>query len=306
MLSKTVKLLTSLVFLFGFTAFGAEKSYKIDYVEGYVKAYGEACSKPGVPRLLAKIQAKEAARAVAMRHLAEALNNVKVIGYTTVKDGQFNSSAVLTAVDALVKGAVLCPDESYSFDYDPEARQGCVFDYCLMVKLAYTPNGAKLLIPIIKSLKERGAPSNPPKAEEVAGGSEAAGRKVAPQNVVYDGVIVDASGLPQYSPTYAPIIVTKTPGGIYKPVFVPTMVDERYISAKGAVAANVINERQISEISKRWGIKHPLRIRAIDVTPDGALVISREDAIKLLAANQKTHFIEKGNVIIKLPSSGSY
>jgi len=282
-----------------------DKPYKIDYEKGIVEAYGYACSKPHTPRLLAKIQAREAARVIALKNLAEAVSNVKVIGYSTVKDMEFNKSEYASFINSLIRGAIRCPDTKYTFEYDPEARQGCVENYCLMIRVANSPQGVKLLLPIIEKLKQK-YPTKPPKVEEIVPKGEKTEQIVSkPDLQQVDGVIIDVREIPDYSPSLAPIIETKDIANRPKVVFAASMVDEDVVRRKGAVAAQVATKQQLDSVLQAWGIKHPLIIKAKGIDPTtGAIIISNEDAVKLIAADQKNNFLSKGNVIIWMsPSS---
>jgi hypothetical protein len=286
--------------LVGFVALAqAEEKYKVDYEKGIIQAYGYACSKPNTPRLLAKIQAREAARVVALKNLAEAINNVKVVGFSSIKDMQFDKSEYGTFVNSLIKGAIRCPDKPYNFEYDPEARQGCVENYCLMIRVADTPQGAKLLLPIIEKLKKE-YPTKPPKVEEIAPKKEKVEQVVSrPQLQQIDGVIIDVREIPDYSPSLAPIVETKDIANRPKIVFAASMVNEDVVRRKGTVAAHVTTKPQLDSVLQSWNVRHPLIIKAKSVDPaTGAIVISNEDAVKLIAADQKNNFLSKGNVII--------
>ena len=283
--------------------YGFEKSNaNIDYTSGIVKVKAMGCSESGVPDIVAEAEAYEAARVIALKNLAEAIKGVRIVGNVTVGNVQYKSGLIKTTVDTIIHGAVECPDVKPIFKYRESSQVGCVYNYCLMTKLFYGPNGAKILIPVIEELKKKGYPTKPPKAEEIASPEEAQEvvKKTEQQATLkeVDGVVIDVRELPNYTPSAAPIIVTKTMGGQYKPVFAPTMVDENVIRRKGAVAATVATKAQLDSVLQAWNIKHPLVIKAIGLTPEGAIVISNDDAIKLTVADQKNNFISKGNVII--------
>jgi hypothetical protein len=186
-----------------------------------------------------------------------------------------------------------------------------VKNYCVYTQILYSRNGVRFLIPVIKSLKKQGYPSEPPKSENLAlpNGSQSSQSPVtvnyhSTQNLKnVDGLIIDASELYEFEPSMMVIVETQSIGGEYKPIFAPTMVDIKAVRQKGSVVAYVQegDRQRLKWIMEAWNIKHPLRVKAIDVTPEGALVIDKKDAIKVVTANEKNHFLEKGNVIIILP-----
>jgi hypothetical protein len=297
-----------LLFIWIPISFALGKDYEINYTEGYIKAYGYACSQNNTDRALAEIQALEAARSVALMHLAEAIGEVKLVGNVKVKDMQFYNSWIERSVNTILRGALQCPDENYQFIYDPNAKRGCVKNYCVYTQILYSKNGVRFLIPIVKSLKKQGYPSQPPTTENLTPSTAASTEKVVTYNPTenlkdVDGLIIDASELYEFEPSMMVIIETQSLGGEYKPIFAPTMVDIKAIRKKGSVVAYVQegDTQRMKWLMEAWNIKHPLRVKAIDVTPEGALVVSRKDAIKIVTANQKNHFLEKGNVIIILP-----
>ena len=257
-----------------------------------------ACSQAGVPDILAEAQAYEAARIVALKNLAEAIEGVHITANETVKNMQFRNSLISSRVKAIIKGAAECPDTQPHFIYRESSGIGCVTNYCLMTKILYGPNGTRLLIPVIQELKKEGYPTKPPKAEEIAQNPQEVQTAQQTNLKEVDGVIIDVRDFPDFTPSAAPIIVTKTMGGQYKPVFAATMVDESAIRRKGAVVGIVATRGQLNNLLQAWNIKHPLYIKAVGITPDGAIVISNQDAIKLITADQKNNFISKGNVII--------
>ena len=117
-------------------------------------------------------------------------------------------------------------------------------------------------------------------------------------------MIVDVREIPDYEPSLAPIIETKDIANRPKVVFAASMVNEDVVRRKGAVAAQVVTKQQLNSVLQSWGVKHPLIVKAkgIDSTT-GAIVISNEDAVKLIAADQRNNFLSKGNVIIWMSAS---
>lgn len=296
----------SLVFILGTgISFTQSQKYTVDYTKGFVKAYGSGCSEPGTPEPLAQMEAEEAARTVALNNLAEAIKGVRIVGYTTIRKMQFKDSYITRAVNAFLIGATVCPDSNPTYIYNEKAEIGCYKNYCLMIGITNSPQGARLLIPIIKELKKK-YPSKPPKVEEIAPKGEKTEQIVSkPDLQQVDGVIIDVREIPDYSPSLAPIIETKDIANRPKVVFAASMVDEDVVRRKGAVAAQVATKQQLDSVLQAWGIKHPLIIKARGIDPTtGAIIISNEDAVKLIAADQKNNFLSKGNVVIWMsPSS---
>jgi len=291
--------------------FGNPSSNEVDYSQGIIKSHAIACSNPQYeffPDELKKAQALEAARTVAQKNLLEALKGVKIDAVTTVNQLMLNNSLILKTVGGVLRGAVECPDEPPKYFGNPNSKVQCA-QVCMMVKFLYNANGVKMLIPILKEYKkahpEYTQPPTPEKLAENKEKVEKISEEVKPKE--YDGVIIDAREI-SYEPQLMPVIMAKSSmDEAPKVVFAPAMVDEKYVQRKGAVVANVATDTQLQTILQKWGIKHPLKVKATaydDVT--GGIIISRDDAIKIAVANEKTHFLEKGNVIILFnPSAGS-
>jgi len=271
-------------------------------VSGVLRAYGEGCSKEGVSRPLAKMQAEAVARAVAQQRLIETLKGVKLVAGMTAKDMVFEESILAKKVEGFLKGATKCEDVKPEFIYDREARQGCIENYCMEVQLFYNPqSGEGFVLPILKKLKEK-APKPTPKMEELAKEGEQKAIEER-KSTDYDGVIIDATDI-YYEPQVAPYIAYKDAAGQLQIIFTPSMINLGAVSSKGAVAAYATSDARVKDILRKWNIKNPLVVKAIGVDQTtGALIISRDDAALLSAANAKTKLLEKGNVIIKLSSS---
>jgi hypothetical protein len=274
---------------------------KIDYVKGIVEAWGMGCAPPNLPEPVAEALALEAARTVAQKNLLETIKGVKLVGETTVENMILKSSLINKVVKGNLENASRCPGTEPKFIN--KNGQICAI-YCMATQIMYSPRaGYKFVGPIVETLKRESpniSTTNTKLTKEL--------NQIAQNiNANYDAVVVDTRDI-YFEPSEFVYLAVKDPAtGEVQYIYTPATVQPIYLKRKGAEVAYIMNEQQLRNLMQRWGFKHPLIINAVDWDSiTGTIFISKQDAAKILAADKKTHFLEKGNVIIWIgPESSS-
>lgn len=244
----------------------------IDWRQGaiQVKGYGVAPTQYStMPQ--AKIMARRAAIVDAYRNLAEAVQGVQVDADTTVQNFQVANDTVRARVAALIQGAQIIQEQPGN-------------DGSYQVVMALGLYGDSSLGSVVFPAANVAAQPLPQPTTSVA------------LSTNYTGLAVDVRGL-GLEPVMAPKVVDQSGRVIYGNQY----VDANYQVSKGLADYAFTDEDQqaIAAGTSRAGTT-PLVVRAIALQDNNRnIVISNEDGDRILAANQRSHFIQRCAVVLE-------
>ena len=227
------------------------------------------------------IKSQEAARMRAYVLLAETVKGIQLTKLTRIQDESFYTSDFQSKVEAFIKGAQMIGDPDCSVGKERiacEVRLGFILDH---------PNGfSGLVMPELKKKEEEAV-----KKHEIAMYTPPPAAPPVEKN--YTGVIIDARGL-EISPCMSPRILAKNGEVVYGIM----KVDEDYVIKVGIVG--FLHEMDEALKSDRVG-DNPLLVKAVDADGEGIFnfypIVSDEDAVRILKANEKSKFFEKCAVL---------
>jgi hypothetical protein len=92
---------------------------QIDWVNGYITAFGQGTARQGISKSLALINSAKAAKGDAMRNLLAVVKGVYIDSHTTVKDYMVQEDVVNANVQGLLMGAQTLKKETQWLDGTP-------------------------------------------------------------------------------------------------------------------------------------------------------------------------------------------
>lgn len=235
-----------------------------------VKGEGSAPERP-LSQAQRRILALRAAKVVALREAAEVIDGVTINGDTTIENASAHSDTVRTAVQGVIKGAVVIREV-----YDPLAGLAVVY---VSVPMAGERGLMGALLPQVSGL----APALTP--FQAAGAGLSGG---------YDGVIVDARDV-DLRPALINRIVTKSGEVIYD----PSKAHEAAVREKGPAAYTNSVEKARGLLSDR-GSHNPIVVKAESVNGSTDAVLSASDAAAVFSSNQAANFLDSARVVFVL------
>ncbi len=236
---------------------------------GYIRVWGE--SEVGQRRYAAL----RAAKVVAQRDLVEVLQGVSITGDTTVQNGLLANDIIRSTVQGFLQGARECGRY-----YDPSQGIGYV---CLEIGTR-TLVGQMWSDPNIRKTIQQMVPQGPMYSP--------ASVPQVPQ--AYDALIVDAREQ-NFRPALVNRILTESGEIIYD----PTKIAEEILAERGC--GDYTNDPgKAQAILKERGAQNPLMVKAVGVAKFTDVKVSSDDASRIFAANQKTHFLEGAKVVFVL------
>ncbi|WP_029542967.1 LPP20 family lipoprotein [Selenomonas sp. AB3002] len=229
----------------------------------------------------ARILAHQAAMLDAYRRLAEQANGIHITAESTIEDNISTGDIVAGQVDAVVKRAKVISE-----NYDEYGNCTVVLEVPLygvtnsLAKVALKPVEKEAFpapsVNVSVSVETSGTPTAPAPSGNIAatGG--------------YTGLVVDCSGL-GLSPVMSPVIRNADS----QPIYGYKNLDYDKVIAKGMASyANGMNGNK-----SRAG-SNPLVVKAVRLESHNSYpVISTADADKVLAENQKCHFLDNCAVV---------
>lgn len=252
----------------------AQTAVRTKWDEGYieVKAGATADRRVAVNRAQARSMALKAARHLAYEKLAETVEGLTLTGDTIIKKETLKDSTLRVQIQAKIKGARVVS----------EAVQDL-------------PDGS-VWAEVVVGLRLNGPEGLTSALTGWAAAQQATAYRPNPAYVPeehYTGLIVEASGL-GFSPALTPrLLATDDQAQIYG----PHSVDPHYLETAGLVGYT--DSLLKAKADGRVG-PNPLIVRAQGVAGErkGDLLITRQDAERILAADRQSGILKRAAVII--------
>lgn len=238
-----------------------------------VTADGYGVLPTGIPIGRAKIMARRAAIVDAQRNLVETIQGTAVDSETTVNNFILADDTVKTKVSGLIKGATVI---------DEELLEDNMYRVVMSVPMYGAGSVAEIAYDAVIGSNQ---PQNIPVAD-----NEFIESYVPTENM-YTGLVIDASGS-ELEKTFCPAIYDTNGRVIYG----VNNVDKDYAISNGIVEYC----SDINSLNTRAGAR-PILIKIVSLKPRVVnkcdVIISVEDANRLLAENQRSHFLDKYAVV---------
>jgi hypothetical protein len=295
------KVLSTLVLMLLFTCTVFAEA---DFDEGYVTAdgYGLPAVSADTPAQ-ARLTARRAAIVDAQRMLAEYVAGVNVTAETTVESMQVSSDVVKTKTSALIKNAAIVDEESSNGAYRVRLSMP-MYGATRSLASAVMPSirGNEAPKPFIKpealpEAKPEIKPEIPdvkPEAEPEPRTEVTVNVKIMPTSTAsvdhagsYTGLVVDCSGL-GLRPVMSPVIYTD--GGV--PVYGHKNLDSKKVIANGMASYTTSDVGNMARAGA-----NPFIVKAVALDRGANPVISTNDAQRVLAENNMTHFLDNCAVV---------
>lgn len=244
-----------------------------NYEDNKITADGYGVLPVGIPEGRAKVMARRAAIVDAQRNLVETIQGTAVDSETTVNNFMLTDDVIKTKVSGIIKGAVVV---------DEELLDGNMYRVSMAVPMYGEGSVAEIAYDAVIGNSE---PVAVPAAEPDFMQS------YVPSGNQYTGLIIDASGS-ELERTFCPAIFDENGRAIYG----VKNVDKDYAISNGIVEYG----DNINNVNTRAG-SNPLVIKIVSLKPRVVnkcdVIISVEDADKLLAENQRAHFLDRYSVV---------
>lgn len=238
-----------------------------------ITADGYGVLPTGIPIGRAKIMARRAAIVDAQRNLVETIQGTAVDSETTVNNFILTDDVVKTKVSGLIKGATVV---------DEELLEDNMYRVVMSVPMYGVGSVAEIAYDAVIGNNQ---PQNIPMADN------AFIESYTPAENVYTGLVIDASGS-ELEKTFCPAIYDTNGRVIYG----VNNVDKDYAISNGIVEYS----NNINSLNTRAGVK-PIVIKIVSLKPRVVnkcdVIISVDDANRLLAENQRSHFLDKYAVV---------
>lgn len=238
-----------------------------------ITADGYGVLPTGIPIGRAKIMARRAAIVDAQRNLVETIQGTAVDSETTVNNFILTDDVVKTKVSGLIKGATVV---------DEELLEDNMYRVVMSVPMYGVGSVAEIAYDAVIGNNQ---PQNIPMADN------AFIESYTPAENMYTGLVIDASGS-ELEKTFCPAIYDTNGRVIYG----VNNVDKDYAISNGIVEYS----NNINSLNARAGVK-PIVIKIVSLKPRVVnkcdVIISVNDADRLLAENQRSHFLDKYAVV---------
>lgn len=238
-----------------------------------ITADGYGVLPTGIPIGRAKIMARRAAIVDAQRNLVETIQGTAVDSETTVNNFILTDDVVKTKVSGLIKGATVVDEELLEDNMYRVVMSVPMYGVGSVAEIAYD------------AVIGNNRPQNIPMADN------AFIESYTPAENMYTGLVIDASGS-ELEKTFCPAIYDTNGRVIYG----VNNVDKDYAISNGIVEYS----NNINSLNTRAGVK-PIVIKIVSLKPRVVnkcdVIISVDDADRLLAENQRSHFLDKYAVV---------
>ena len=258
---------------------------QVDWTNGQIQALGIGVPPEGETGAKARLMAREAAIVIAERNLVKVVHGIHISSETTVVNLTFESDVIRENVKGFIKGAVILsekelPDGSYEVVmalnmYGSENSLARSIDLPAQAEQIIS----KPMVTVEPKPEVEPTPNPPEEVKTVEPMTEDEG---------YTGLIIDCRGLPLYR-CMCPEILDHNGRNLWATVKIP----EDLLVNKGLVAYYNSLEEAINK--NRVG-QNPLVVKAEDMVGPNIFksnaVISDADAARIVAENNRTHFLE--------------
>lgn len=238
-----------------------------------ITADGYGVLPTGIPIGRAKIMARRAAIVDAQRNLVETIQGTAVDSETTVNNFILTDDVVKTKVSGLIKGATVV---------DEELLEDNMYRVVMSVPMYGVGSVAEIAYDAVIGNNQ---PQNIPMADN------AFIESYTPAENMYTGLVIDASGS-ELEKTFCPAIYDTNGRVIYG----VNNVDKDYAISNGIVEYS----NNINSLNTRAGVK-PIVIKIVSlksrVVNKCDVIISVDDADRLLVENQRSRFLDRYAVV---------
>lgn len=229
--------------------------------------------------------AMRAAKIVALREMAEVLENVRVTGDTLVVDIAARNDAIRATVDGLVKGSEVVYE-----GYNESTEMGVV--YLRLRNMGPTGAIARLTTVTIASEAQRQpAPARPTASAAAMPEPSSKPQAAPPVAKQHDALIVDASGT-----TFLPAIKNRVLAHDGRLLFGADVIAPEILARKPL--ADYTNDLgKAKAILRQYGVENPLVVRVSRLPTATDAQVTEEDTLTINAANQHAQFLEGAKVV---------
>ena len=256
----------------------------LHWEDGKVVAVGYGVPPTGAYGTRANLLARRAAVVDAQRNLAEFIQGTQIDAETTLLNYMTQNDTVKTRVSALIQGAAIVEEEAMSDG-----------SYRVTMSVPLYGAGKSISAAILPALRENKEPAPLPAPVSPAPATIKEIQDRAKSGTNYTGVIVDAGDM-GLMPSFSPVIYDTNGRAIYG------VQNINYDSAisQGMVgyAKNVASAMHLSRVGST-----PLVVKAVQVRGGRNsvnpvnVVVSVEDANRILLANEKSGMLQSGSVV---------
>lgn len=256
----------------------------LHWEDGKVIAVGYGLPPTGVYGTRADLLARRVAIVDAQRNLAEFIQGTQIDAETTLHNYMTENDTVKTRVSALIRGATIVEEEAMGDG-----------SYRVTMSVPLYGAGKSVSSAILPALRENKEPLPPPAVVSPAPTTRQEIQDRVKNGTNYTGVIVDASGMGLMA-SFSPVIYGTNGRAVYG---IQNINYDRAIS-QGMVgyAKNLASAMNLSRIGST-----PLVVKAVQVRGGRNsvnpvnVVVSVEDANKILLANEKSNMLQDGSVV---------
>lgn len=247
-----------------------------------IRADGYGIIPSGMPTGAAKLMARRAAIGDAQRNLLESIQGIAVDSETTIENFMLKSDVIHTKVSGIVKGAVVISES---------VQNDGTYKVTMSVPMYGVDSIADVAVNAVVGDKVPVPVPEPSSAFKPIKGSISGG---------YTGLVINAKGSGLVR-TFCPAIYDTNGRAVYG-VY---NVDKKYAIDYGVVgyAKGEDGWRNVNAGTSRAG-SNPMVINIVSVRERTVnkcdVVISVEDADRLLAENQRSHFLDKYAVMFEI------
>lgn len=246
-----------------------------------IEALGSGFPPANMPVGRAKVLARRAAIVDAQRNLLETLQGVQIDSDTLMRDLVVESDEVRTKVSGIIKGARIVSEKM---------NEDGSYEVVMSIPMYGTTNS--IAAAVVPELNKDVAPQPFPVVETTTIPQV---EVQAVQSAAYTGIVVDAAGL-GLEATFSPVIFDINGRAVYG----MRNIDKDFAINKGMVEYS--SDIQQATVATRAGA-NPLVVKAVSVkggtnsTNPVNVVVSVEDADKILFANEASGMLEKCAVV---------
>lgn len=267
---------------------------QIDWVNGYITAFGQGTARQGISKSLALINSAKAAKGDAMRNLLAVVKGVYIDSHTTVKDYMVQEDVVNANVQGLLMGAQTLKKETQWLDGTPLTT--VTIGLCMS---AQSPNCAHG-ITLVSSLPLRNLKSSLkiPKTEYSEDMPDLSPDKI---DLNFDstkpvtGVVFSLKGR-HFRRVLLPVVVAKLQGGDLATVYSVKHVEPEIVRSYGIVryADTLDQATKIADLGDNF-----IRAPVAKVNEENILIINTASARKIRETiRYGNDYLRKAKVVI--------